>query len=127
MVAGRVSVLLGADQVTLYRAAPPDAHGWALPDLSSPVWTGAGSFQRAQGRTDAGAAQGGGHGPYDPNAGALATIYLPPGAPVADGLIAEVGGEHYWLGQARPVHDPRGTGDLDCWVATATGTVGWPP
>ena len=40
---------------------------------------------------------------------------------------AEVRGEHYHLSQARPVTDPRGTGDLDCWAATATWTDGWPP
>jgi hypothetical protein len=120
-------LLLGADAVTLYReATAADAHGWALADLSAPVWTGAGSFQRSPGRTDARADQGGGHGPYDPRSGALALLYLPPDAPVADGLIAEVGGQTFALSQTRPVHDPRGTGDLDCWVAVATGTGGWP-
>ena len=54
-------------------------------------------------------------------------IFLPPEAPVRDGQVAEVRGEHYHLSQARPVTDPRGTGDLDCWAATATWTDGWPP
>jgi len=120
-------LLLAADPVTLYhRSATADEHGWAVPDLSASIWTGTGSLQRTQGRSDAGAGQGGGHGPYDPNAGALAALYLPPDAPVADGVIAEVGGQHFYLSQSRPVHDPRGSGDLDCWVATATGTEGWP-
>jgi len=123
-----VSLLLAPSTVALYEETPaPDAHGWALPDLSAPVWQGQGSLQRSPGRSDGQAAQGGGHGPYDPNAGALAQLYLPPDAPVADGVIAEVDGQHYWLSQARPVRDPRGGGGLDCWVATATGTGGWPP
>ena len=121
-----MSLLLAPVTVTLYEeAAAPDGHGWAVPDLSGPVWAGAGSLQSQPGRTDAGADQGGGHGPYEPRSGALATLYLPPDAPVADGVIAEVGGQHYALSQARPVTDPTGTGALDCWVATATGTDKW--
>ena len=120
-------LLLAPDTVSLFVKGTPDSHGWATADLSAPVWTGTGSLQRYAGRTDAGADQGGGHGPYDPNTGGLATIYLPPDAPVADGAVAEVGSLHFYLSQSRPVTDPTGTGHLDCWVATATGTDGWPP
>jgi hypothetical protein len=114
-----VSLLLAVDQVTLY-APPPgsDAHGWAL-EPTAQVWAGAGNLQRTPGRSDVFAAAGGGHGPHAPNVQPGAILYLPPGAPVADGVVAEIGGQRFALSQARYVTDPRGTGDLDCWVATA--------
>ena len=120
-------LLLAPDAASLFQASGADQHGWALADVSTPVWTGKCSFQRYAGSTDSGAQQGGGHGPYDPNTSQVAVIFLPPEAPVRDGQVAEVRGEHYHLSQARPVTDPRGTGDLDCWAATATWTDGWPP
>ena len=120
-------LLLAPDAVSLFQASGADAHGWAQADVANPVWAGSGSFQRQAGSTDSGAQQGGGHGPYDPNTSQVAVIFLPPEAPVRDGQVAEVRGEHYHLSQARPVTDPRGTGDLDCWAATATWTDGWPP
>lgn len=120
-----MALLLAADHVTLYPAGATDAHGWALPG-ATPAWQGEGSLQPGPGRADPAAAQGGGHGPYDPAHGALATLYLPPDAPVADGMTAEVGGQQFALSQARLVTDPLGTSALDCWVATATGTDTWP-
>jgi hypothetical protein len=121
-----VSLLLGAETVTLYPGAGQDTHGWATAG-SSPVWTGAGNLQRSPGRSDPRAEAGGGHGPYDPRTGELATLYLPPDAPLSDGLVAEVGGRHFALSQARLTLDPTGSGALDCWVAVATGTDGWAP
>jgi hypothetical protein len=119
-----MSLLLAPDYVALY--TPPgtaDEHGWALADAAAePDWAGQGSLQRAPGRSDDAAGQGGGHGPRDPAASALAVIFLPTDAPVADGTIAEVGGQWWALSQTRLVGDPRGTGDLDCWAATATQT-----
>jgi hypothetical protein len=117
-----VSLLLAVDQVELF-APPPgsDEHGWAL-EPTAQVWTGPGNLQRAPGRADAYAGTGGGHGPYDPAHSSLAVLYLPPDAPVADGVLAVIGGQSFALSQARYVTDPRGSGDLDCWTATATGT-----
>jgi len=120
-----MTVLLDPAQVTLYDAGGADAHGWKLPP-TSPIWTGRGSLQAQPGATDALASAGGGHGPYDPRAGASAVLYLPADAPVADGLVASVGSQSFYLSASRFVTDPRGTGDLDCWVANATSADDWP-
>jgi hypothetical protein len=120
-----MSVNLAPSPVTLYSPPPgADAHGWAL-EPTAQVWTGQGSLQPGPARSDALAAQGGGHGPHDPKWSALGVLYLPPDAPVTEGMVAAVGGEHYAVSQARLVTDPRGTGDLDCWTATVTGTSTW--
>jgi hypothetical protein len=113
-------LMLGADQVTLYPPQGEDSHGWALPGTSS-VWMGNGNIQRAAGQNDIGMQSAGGQGPFNPNWAELGIIYLPPDAPAVDGMIAESGGIQYVLRQVRPVNDPRGTGDLDCWVATLNG------
>jgi len=119
-------LLLSPAQVALYdQAADPDTHGWAQPDLSAPVWQGQCSYQPGPGPSDPRASEGGGAGPYEPNAAALATLYLPPDAPVADGMVAVVGSQHLALARARLVTDPTGTGQLDCWVAEGHGTDGW--
>jgi hypothetical protein len=121
-----MSLNLGADQVTLY--SPPagaDAHGWALAPTAA-VWAGLGSLQPVPGRSDDAAGPGGGHGPHDPARSRLALLYLPPAANPADGMVAHIGGEQYALSQCRIVTDPRGTGELDCWTATATGTSTYP-
>jgi len=120
-----VSLLLAPDVVALYPGGGSDSHGWALPDNAAPVWEGPGNLQPVPGRSDAGAADGGGHGPYDPAHGAAAVIYLPPDAPVADGIAAVVRGQGWVLSQARLIEDPAGM-DLTCWVATATGVDTWP-
>lgn len=117
-----MSLLLAADAVTLYAATGADGHGWATADLSTPLWSGAGSLQTSAGRVSALAGDGGGAGPYSPAHSSSAQLYLPPDAPVADGVIAEVRGEHYALSQSRLVTDPTGSAALDCWAATATGT-----
>ena len=72
---------------------------------------------------------GGGHGPYDPQVGLVATLYLPPEAgPVTDGMVAQVAGASYVLSQCRWAADPTSsTGGVGCWVATCTGTDGWGP
>lgn len=122
-----MSLLLGADAVTLWAPSPgADAHGWAAAPTAQ-VWAGTGSLQRQPGRSDDLATGGGGHGPYDPNWGAVAVLYLPPDAAPAEGMVAEVGAEHFALSQVREVRDPTGGGALDCWVATATGTDQWGP
>jgi hypothetical protein len=120
-----MTLLLGADQVTLYPAgSAADSHGWALAGTPA-AWQGSGSLQTSPGMSADTAAQGGGHGPYDPNATRLATLFLPPDAPVAEGCVADVRGERYHLTQVRLVTDPTGTGGLDCWAASATGTSTW--
>lgn len=124
-----MSLLLAPDLVTLYPASvASDEHGWVLPD-GSMFWQGQGSLQQAPGRSDSAAAGGGGHGPYDPQVGPLATLYLPPEAgPITDGMVAQAQGQTWVLSQARQVHDPinpAGPGGLSCWVATCTGTDQW--
>ncbi len=119
-------LLLAADTITLFAAGAADTHGWAQPGTTA-AWTGQGSLQAGPGRTDPLAADAGGHGPFAPQHGLLAVLYLPPDAPVTEGMVAEVGGQHYHLSQARLVKDPLGSGGLDCWVAVATGTDDWPP
>lgn len=119
-----MSVLLATDPVTLYDAPGSDGHGWALPG-SVPLWQGSGSLQRSPGRSDPHSAAGGGSGPYDPNAGEAATLYLPADCPVADGLAADIAGRRFHLSQSRYVTDPTGSGALDCWVATATESGQW--
>jgi hypothetical protein len=115
-----MSLLLGADWVTLLAPATDDPHGWTLPGTTV-LWEGSGNLQRAAGQTDIGMGTGGGQGPFNPNWAELGQLFLPPDAPVVDGVIAQVGGTQYVLRQCRPVHDPRGTGDLDCWVAVVNG------
>ena len=120
-----MSLLLDPQPVTLYASTGADGHGWeSAPDL--PLWTGQGSLQAAPGVSDALAAGGGGAGPYAPRAGAAAVLYLPPDAPVTDGLVATVAGRSYYLGRSRLVTDPTGSGDLDCYVAEATSADEWP-
>lgn len=119
-------ILLAPEPVALYAAEGADSHGWALPG-SAELWAGHGTLQAAPGVSDGLAGAGGGHGPYDPRSGASATLYLPPDAPVADGLVATVAGRRFYLSQTRLVTDPRGTGDLDCYVATATESGQWVP
>jgi hypothetical protein len=118
-----MGLLLDPDPVALYEPAGEDGHGWALPGDGPPVWSGRGNLQPAPGGTDRTAADGGGHGPHDPAAHPSAVLYLPPAAPVAEGMVAEVGGRLWALSQVRRVTDPRGLDDLDCWTATATGAV----
>lgn len=120
-----MSLLLAADEVALYPAAPEDSHGWALPGLDPPAWTGTGNFQAQPGRADVRAADGGGHGPYDPRAGSVGVLLLPPDAPLADGMTAVVRGVTYALSQSRAVLDPVG-GGLDCQAATASSVSDWP-
>jgi len=113
-----MAVLLANTEVELYPAGGEDGHGWALPGAVL-AWRGAGSWQPAPGVSDAAAGDRGGHGPQRPATAALGQVYLPPDAPVADGVVAVIGGRAYALAQARLVTDPRGHGDLDCWVASA--------
>ena len=122
-----MSLLLARDAVTLFPpAGPDDGHGWATPAPSA-VWAGTGNFQARPGRTMTQAADAGGHGPFDPLAGAAGVLYLPPDAPVADGMVAELRGERFALSQTYRVPDPLPGGALDCWAAIATGLDGWPP
>lgn len=123
-------LLLARDAVTLYPAGvSDDAHGWAEPgDAAAPLWTGTGNFQGRPGRSATLAADSGGHGPFDPLAGAAGVLYLPPDAPVEDGMLAELRGQRFALSQAFYVTDPADPGGaLDCWAAVATGLDGWPP
>jgi hypothetical protein len=117
-----VSLLLAADEVALYPPGGADPHGWALPG-AAPSWRGRGSWQPGPGASDPGAADRGGHGPQGPATVALGQLFLPPEAPVADGVVALVGGRRYALSQTRLVRDPRGTGDLDCWAASCAEAV----
>jgi hypothetical protein len=121
-----VSLLLAEDSVTLYPAGYPDGHGWVMPE-GEPIWHGLGNLQPTPGRHDPRAAEGGGHGPFAPEAGEVATLYLPPDAPVADGVWAEVRGVSWYLSQARLMADPFGLGgDLTCWQVNAASTSRWP-
>ena len=117
-----MSLLLAPVQVTLYDPpAGADKHGWATAP-SAQVWQGNGNLQRMPGRADALASWAGGHGPFSPAHSDLATLYLPPDAPLHDGMMASVGGKNWALSQTRLVADPRGTGEMDCLTATATAT-----
>jgi len=121
-------LLLAPDLVTLYSGPPAaDAHGWAAAPAAQ-VWQGQGNLQAGPGRSDNAAAAAGGHGPYDPAHSGLATLYLPPDVPLAEGMVALVGGISYALSQVRLAGDPvnPGTGGLGCWVATATEAGQWP-
>jgi len=120
-----MSLMLGADQVTLF--SPPagaDEHGWTLP-ATAQVWQGSGNLQRLPGRSDPLMREGGGQGPFGPNVVDTAMLYLPSDAPVSEGMVAEVRGERYVLSQVHPVLDPTGTGGLDCLVASAARDTVW--
>jgi hypothetical protein len=123
-----VTVLLAADHVDLY---PPDAaedsHGWALPDLAAPFWTGLGNLQLAAGRSDPAAGYGGGAGPFDPAQTASGELYLPPDAAAYDGAVAVVAGQGFVLSQVRLVADPLNPGaGASCLAASVSGLAGWP-
>jgi hypothetical protein len=114
-----MSLLIARDEIALYPPAGRDGHGWALPG-SVPVWRGRGSLQATPGQSDTQAADGGGHGPHGPARTPGAVLYLPPEAPAGDGMTALIGGKPWALSQCRMVTDPRESGELDCWAATAT-------
>jgi hypothetical protein len=121
-------LLLGADDVTLFKPDAADGHGWALPG-TAPAWSGKGNLQLDAGRSDPEAAAGGGRGPYAPGASMTGQLFLPPDAEPAEGMAALVNGQPWALSQVRAIADPvegHGSG-IACWVATATGTAGWPP
>lgn len=119
-----MSLLLRPDQVALYSpAGGSDEHGWELAGTRS-VWDGHGNYQPGPGWSDPTARDAGGRGPHAPAGTDTGNLYLPPEAPVADGMVAVVNGTAFTLGQARLVRDPRGVGDLDCWVTAATRKAG---
>jgi hypothetical protein len=120
------SLLLGTDPVTLFRTGGDDAHGWALPD-DAVLWEGAGNLQLAPGPSDAGAADAGGHGPFDPAAGLSGTLYLPADATPAEGCPALIGEAWFYLSQVRAIADPTlpRLGGISCWVASVTAVGAW--
>jgi hypothetical protein len=119
-----MGVLLAADEVKLFPASDTtDAHGWVLPGTDA-SWSGMGSLQLTPGSSDPAAADGGGHGPFDPAAVQAGSLYLPLDAGAAEGDVAIIRGESYVLSQVRLVVDPTG-GGIDCVVATVSGTATW--
>lgn len=122
-----MTVLLAPDPVALYPAAGADEHGWALPG-TDPAWSGSGNLQLALGRSDPRAADGGGHGPHQPAAVPEGTLYLPPEAPVVEGIVAVVRGRAFVLSSVRLIPDPTyPTGGLTCWACLASDSTQWPP
>jgi hypothetical protein len=121
-----VALILAADQVELYEPAPSDRYGWQDPPPSPPRprWCGTGNLQLAGGRSDPGAAAGGGHGPYNPARGLVGVLYLPPEACPVEGYAARIRGQAFVLSQVREITDPGETG-LGCWMAAVTGTGEW--
>jgi hypothetical protein len=115
-----VTVLLGHETVELYRPGPHDAHGWRQPGPATLAWTGPGSLQALQGADAISADASGGHGPSEPREAPAANLYLPPAAGPVAGMSARVRGEWWNLAAVRYIADPRGTGDLDCWLASCT-------
>jgi hypothetical protein len=121
-----VAVLLKPDAVRLYEPGELDAHGWREPDPRELVWEGLGNLQPGSGRSDQRATDDGGAGPFEPRRYPEATVYLPPAAPLRDGMIVEVRGDLWSIAESRLVEDPRGLGGpLSCWVASANG-IAWP-
>jgi hypothetical protein len=115
-------LLLAPDLVALFAAGPADAHGWVTA-AGPPLWEGPGNLQLAPGRAGVQAADSGGRGPSHPASGSAGTLYLPAGAPAADGLGAVVRGIVYTLAQTRLTLDPAAAG-LSCWVAEVTEQPG---
>jgi hypothetical protein len=120
-----MTMLLAADQLTLYPSgSQADGHGWALPD-STPVWQGIGNLQLDPGYSDARATESGGSGPYQPAHRPSGQLFLPTDAPLVDGVTVQVRGERYVCSLSRTVMDPTG-GALSCQVATVSMVGGWP-
>ena len=118
-------LLLAPDDVALLDPTDTeDSTGWELPPTGI-LWQGRGNLQPYPGLVSARAADQGGGGPYDPTFTSLATLYLPPDAPVAEGITADVRGRQYVLSQVRFLRDPQGLGVLDCWAATASSVDQW--
>jgi hypothetical protein len=117
-----VSVLLPTDDLVLYPAGVPDAHGWVTAGDTAgadPTWSGRGALQLDAGVTAPGASQGGGAGPFDPARTPLGAVFLPPDAPALDGMVLSARGRRYVLSGTRLMVDPVGAG-TDCVVATVT-------
>jgi hypothetical protein len=117
-----VSVLLPTDDVALFAAGVPDAHGWVGAgddNAAAPMWSGRGALQLSAGITAPGASQGGGAGPFAPAMTPLGSVFLPPDAPVADGMVLTARGRRYVLSSTHLVVDPIGAGN-DCMVASVS-------
>jgi len=130
-VATLIGVLLPTDQVSAYASATPefDAHGWALP-ATGPFWAGQVALQLRAGSSDPAAADGGGHGPYQPNADQRGDLYAPVDCGIVDGTLIQAqrpfGDVWFICSQVRAVIDPTGTGNLNCLVATVSSVDDWP-
>lgn len=122
-----MTVLLPADEVTLYPPGGLDAHGWRLPPTpgTDPYWQGTGNLQLAAGISDPHGAAGGGRGPHGPARDLTGQLYVPAGFNLTEGSVAVIRDRVFVLSQARLVRDPAGAG-LDCQVATVTSTDTWP-
>jgi hypothetical protein len=125
-----VSVLLACDQVTVWGPdTADDEHGWAEPTEPVQVWAGLGNVQEsAVSRTDQGASEPGGGGPYDPVSLNSAVAYLPTDCGVAPGMLVDAHAQQWLVEAVRLVTDPTG-GGLGCVQADLVERGGetWQP
>ena len=111
-----MTLLLHRDEVEVMRPSRTlDAHGWAEDGPEQAVGRLRASVQPSQTRGDSKASDGGGAGPHDPAQDRRFTVYLT--GPVDAGDVLVWGGVRLLVATLRYSPDPRGTGDLDCWVA----------
>lgn len=124
-----MTLLLAPDHGVLY---PPalgvDAHGWATSPESTheAIWAGPCNLQMGVGVTNVDAAQGGGHGPFDPASVTQGEVYLPSDCGARNGSVLVSNSAAYTLGSVRLVNDPIHAGN-DCVVATVSEVESWLP
>lgn len=110
------SVLVKRDQIAVYRPATMvDAHGWAEKGPVSLVGEFDGTIQQTVPTSDRSATERAGEGPWEPAHRRRATGYLPTKL-VEPGDLLEYRDVRWLVESVRLVEDPRGSGELDCWV-----------
>ncbi len=114
-----MTVLLAADEVTLYPPGGEDSHGWA-DTARDPYWCGLGNLQLISGASDPLATAGGGRGPHGPARSEAGTLFLD--VEPVEGSEAVIRGRRFTLSQVRLVNDPLDPGGgLSCWAASVAG------
>ncbi len=117
-----MSVLIQPDTFQVLRPSRTlDDHGWAEDPAFTELGEIKGTLQEGTPADSPRQSEEGGYGQADPMHRRLGTAYLTSEVQPGDILVTR---GRSWRAQA--VHfteDPRGTGELDCWVVTASEVI----